>query len=113
MGGRGATQSERGVGRDGRKDYRMVKKAAPDPEPKQWTGGYDAAWKENLNIGDEVLLLFDRDGDLRRVIKVELDFSGKQVGWVLGPEGKGKVKPPIGGLAWVGYGSVGLILEWG
>lgn len=42
MGGRGATQSERGEGKDGRKDYRIVKKATIDPGPKQWIGGCDA-----------------------------------------------------------------------
>ncbi|KAB2600314.1 peroxiredoxin-2E-2 [Pyrus ussuriensis x Pyrus communis] len=117
MGGRGAMQSERGEGKDGRKDYRMVKKATLDPRSKQWIGGCDAvrsrltvkhqpapkAWKENLNIGNEVLLLPGRDSDFRRAIEVELDFSNKL----------GKMKPPIGGLACVGCGSVGLILEWG
>ncbi|KAK9921155.1 hypothetical protein M0R45_029678 [Rubus argutus] len=38
------------------------------------------AWKENLKIGDEVLLLSDGNGDFTRAIGVELDLSDKPVG---------------------------------
>ncbi|XP_009365315.1 peroxiredoxin-2E-2, chloroplastic [Pyrus x bretschneideri] len=38
------------------------------------------AWKENLNIGDEVLLLSDGNGDFTRAIGAELDLSDKPVG---------------------------------
>ena len=38
------------------------------------------AWKENLKIEDEVLLLSDGNGDFPRAIGVELDLSDKPVG---------------------------------
>ena len=38
------------------------------------------AWKENLNINDEVLLLSDGNGDFTRAIGCELDLSDKPVG---------------------------------
>ncbi|KNA15111.1 hypothetical protein SOVF_101200 [Spinacia oleracea] len=38
------------------------------------------AWKENLNINDEVLLLSDGNGDFTRAIGAELDLSDKPVG---------------------------------
>lgn len=38
------------------------------------------AWKENLKINDEVLLLSDGNGDFTRAIGVELDLSDKPVG---------------------------------
>ncbi|XP_022983105.1 peroxiredoxin-2E-1, chloroplastic-like [Cucurbita maxima] len=38
------------------------------------------AWKENLNVEDEVLLLSDGNGDFTRAIGCELDLSDKPVG---------------------------------
>ncbi|KAB1221272.1 Peroxiredoxin-2E, chloroplastic [Morella rubra] len=38
------------------------------------------AWKENLNINDEVLLLSDGNGDFTKGIGCELDLSDKPVG---------------------------------
>ncbi|RWR83453.1 Thioredoxin-like protein fold [Cinnamomum micranthum f. kanehirae] len=38
------------------------------------------AWKEDLKIGDEVLLLSDGNGEFTRKIGVELDLSDKPVG---------------------------------
>ncbi|EPS63922.1 hypothetical protein M569_10860, partial [Genlisea aurea] len=38
------------------------------------------AWKENLKIGDEVLLLSDGNGDFTRAIGCTLDLSDKPVG---------------------------------
>ncbi|KAL5974554.1 Peroxiredoxin-2E-1, chloroplastic [Asimina triloba] len=38
------------------------------------------AWKEDLKIGDEVLLLSDGNGSFTRAIGVELDLSDKPVG---------------------------------
>ncbi|KAF5194024.1 Peroxiredoxin-2e protein [Thalictrum thalictroides] len=38
------------------------------------------AWKEDLKIGDEVLLLSDGNGDFTKAIGVELDLSDKPVG---------------------------------
>ncbi|GAB4856502.1 hypothetical protein Ancab_014418 [Ancistrocladus abbreviatus] len=38
------------------------------------------AWKENLNINDEVLLLSDGNGDFTRAIGAELDLRDKPVG---------------------------------
>ncbi|XP_077235877.1 thioredoxin superfamily protein [Tasmannia lanceolata] len=38
------------------------------------------AWKKDLNIEDEVLLLSDGNGDFTRAIGVELDLSDKPVG---------------------------------
>ncbi|PKA47559.1 Peroxiredoxin-2E-2, chloroplastic [Apostasia shenzhenica] len=38
------------------------------------------AWKENLKIGDEVLLLSDGNGDFTRALGVELDLRDKPVG---------------------------------
>lgn len=38
------------------------------------------AWKENLKIGDEVLLLSDGNGEFTRALGVELDLSDKPVG---------------------------------
>lgn len=38
------------------------------------------AWKENLKINDEVLLLSDGNGDFTRAIGCELDLSDKPVG---------------------------------
>ncbi|XP_022144695.1 peroxiredoxin-2E-2, chloroplastic [Momordica charantia] len=38
------------------------------------------AWKENLNVKDEVLLLSDGNGDFTRAIGCELDLSDKPVG---------------------------------
>ncbi|KAA0043926.1 hypothetical protein IC582_009338 [Cucumis melo] len=38
------------------------------------------AWKDNLNIKDEVLLLSDGNGDFTRAIGCELDLSDKPVG---------------------------------
>ncbi|KAL9150099.1 hypothetical protein ABFS82_12G147600 [Erythranthe guttata] len=38
------------------------------------------AWKENLKIGDEVLLLSDGNGDFTRAIGCELDLSDKPIG---------------------------------
>ncbi|KAG0480702.1 hypothetical protein HPP92_011560 [Vanilla planifolia] len=38
------------------------------------------AWKENLNVGDEVLLLSDGNGDFTRALGVELDLRDKPVG---------------------------------
>lgn len=38
------------------------------------------AWKENLKIGDEVLLLSDGNGDFTRAIGSELDLSDKPIG---------------------------------
>lgn len=38
------------------------------------------AWKENLKIGDEVLLLSDGNRDFTRAIGCELDLSDKPVG---------------------------------
>ncbi|GMN40563.1 hypothetical protein TIFTF001_009794 [Ficus carica] len=38
------------------------------------------AWKEDLKIGDEVLILFDGNGDFTKAIGVELNLSDKPVG---------------------------------
>ncbi|PKU81616.1 peroxiredoxin-2E-1, chloroplastic [Dendrobium catenatum] len=38
------------------------------------------AWKENLKIGDEVLLLSDGNGEFTRALGVELDLRDKPVG---------------------------------
>lgn len=38
------------------------------------------AWKENLSIGDEVLMLSDGNGQFTRALGVELDLSDKPVG---------------------------------
>ncbi|KAI3442873.1 Glutaredoxin-dependent peroxiredoxin, partial [Psidium guajava] len=38
------------------------------------------AWKENLGVGDEVMLLSDGNGDFTRAIGCELDLSDKPVG---------------------------------
>lgn len=38
------------------------------------------AWKENLNINDEVLLLSDGNGVFTKAIGCELDLSDKPVG---------------------------------
>ncbi|KAJ6790539.1 Uncharacterized protein M6B38_249020 [Iris pallida] len=38
------------------------------------------AWKENLGIGDEVLLLSDGNGDFTRALGVELDLTDKPIG---------------------------------
>lgn len=38
------------------------------------------AWKENLNIKDEVLLLSDGNGEFTKAIGCELDLSDKPVG---------------------------------
>ena len=38
------------------------------------------AWKENLNVEEEVLLLSDGNGDFTRAIGCELDLSDKPVG---------------------------------
>ncbi|XP_042491844.1 peroxiredoxin-2E, chloroplastic-like [Macadamia integrifolia] len=38
------------------------------------------AWKENLKIEDEVLLLSDGNGDFTKAIGVELDLSDKPIG---------------------------------
>ncbi|XP_068659393.1 peroxiredoxin-2E-1, chloroplastic-like [Aristolochia californica] len=38
------------------------------------------AWKENLKIGDEVLLLSDGNGDFTKAIGAELDLRDKPVG---------------------------------
>ncbi|KAI3473323.1 hypothetical protein Pfo_030614 [Paulownia fortunei] len=38
------------------------------------------AWKENLKVGDEVLLLSDGNGDFTKAIRCELDLSDKPVG---------------------------------
>ncbi|PIA43396.1 hypothetical protein AQUCO_01900046v1 [Aquilegia coerulea] len=38
------------------------------------------AWKQDLKIGDEVLLLSDGNGDFTKAIGVELDLSDKPVG---------------------------------
>ncbi|XP_073062821.1 peroxiredoxin-2E-1, chloroplastic [Primulina eburnea] len=38
------------------------------------------AWKENLQVGDEVLLLSDGNGDFTKAIGCELDLSDKPVG---------------------------------
>ncbi|XP_011625989.1 peroxiredoxin-2E-1, chloroplastic [Amborella trichopoda] len=38
------------------------------------------AWKENLKIGDEVLLLSDGNGEFTRALGVTLDLSDKPVG---------------------------------
>ncbi|KAL3646823.1 Peroxiredoxin-2E-1, chloroplastic [Castilleja foliolosa] len=38
------------------------------------------AWKEDLKIGDEVLLLSDGNGDFTKAIGTELDLSDKPVG---------------------------------
>uniref|UniRef100_A0A803PU15 glutaredoxin-dependent peroxiredoxin n=1 Tax=Cannabis sativa TaxID=3483 RepID=A0A803PU15_CANSA len=37
------------------------------------------AWKENLKVNDEVLLLSDGNGDFTRAIGAELDLSDKPV----------------------------------
>jgi peroxiredoxin len=43
------------------------------------------AWKENLNINDEVLLLSDGNGDFTRAIGCELDLSDNPVSpWPVG-----------------------------
>ncbi|GER43444.1 peroxiredoxin [Striga asiatica] len=41
------------------------------------------AWKQDLKIGDEVMLLSDGNGDFTRAIGCELDLSDKPVGLVL------------------------------
>lgn len=38
------------------------------------------AWKEDLKIGDEVILLSDGNGDFTKAIGVELDLRDKPVG---------------------------------
>ncbi|CAA2959805.1 peroxiredoxin-2E-2, chloroplastic-like [Olea europaea subsp. europaea] len=38
------------------------------------------AWKKDLNIGDEVLLLSDGNGDFTKAIGCELDLSDKPIG---------------------------------
>uniref|UniRef100_A0A2P2MAJ1 glutaredoxin-dependent peroxiredoxin n=1 Tax=Rhizophora mucronata TaxID=61149 RepID=A0A2P2MAJ1_RHIMU len=38
------------------------------------------AWKENLGIKDEVLLLSDGNGEFNRAIRCEVDLSDKPVG---------------------------------
>lgn len=38
------------------------------------------AWKENLGVGDEVMLLSDGNGEFTRAIGCELDLSDKPVG---------------------------------
>ncbi|KAJ6845314.1 putative peroxiredoxin-2E-1, chloroplastic [Iris pallida] len=38
------------------------------------------AWKEDLKVGDEVLMLSDGNGDFTRALGVELDLSDKPVG---------------------------------
>ncbi|KAJ0744831.1 putative thioredoxin-dependent peroxiredoxin [Helianthus annuus] len=38
------------------------------------------AWKADLGIGDEVLLLSDKNGEFTRAIGCELDLSDKPVG---------------------------------
>lgn len=38
------------------------------------------AWKKDLNIGDDLLLLSDGNGDLTRAIGCELDLSDKPIG---------------------------------
>ncbi|KAK2369543.1 peroxiredoxin-2E, chloroplastic [Trifolium repens] len=38
------------------------------------------AWKEDLKVNDEVLLLSDGNGDFTKAIGVELDLSDKPVG---------------------------------
>lgn len=38
------------------------------------------AWKENLSVGDEVLLLSDGNGEFTRALGVELDLRDKPVG---------------------------------
>lgn len=38
------------------------------------------AWKENLNINDEVMLLSDGNGDFTRAIGAELDLRDKPIG---------------------------------
>ncbi|RZC76800.1 hypothetical protein C5167_000931 [Papaver somniferum] len=38
------------------------------------------AWKEDLKIGDEVLLLSDGNGDFTRALGVEMDLSDKPIG---------------------------------
>lgn len=38
------------------------------------------AWKENLKVGDDVLLLSDGNGDFTKAIGCELDLSDKPVG---------------------------------
>ncbi|XP_072950719.1 peroxiredoxin-2E-1, chloroplastic [Typha angustifolia] len=38
------------------------------------------AWKEDLKVGDEVLLLSDGNGEFTRALGVELDLSDKPVG---------------------------------
>jgi peroxiredoxin len=38
------------------------------------------AWKENLKVGDEVLLLSDGNGDFTKALGVEMDLSDKPVG---------------------------------
>lgn len=38
------------------------------------------AWEKDLNVGDEVLLLSDGNGDFTKAIGCELDLSDKPVG---------------------------------
>lgn len=38
------------------------------------------AWKQDLNVGDEVLLLSDGNGDFTRALGVELDLTDKPIG---------------------------------
>ena len=38
------------------------------------------AWKENLKVSDEILILSDGNGDFTRAIGAELDLSDKPVG---------------------------------
>ncbi|XP_021743149.1 peroxiredoxin-2E-1, chloroplastic-like [Chenopodium quinoa] len=38
------------------------------------------AWKESLNVGDEVMMLSDGNGDFTRAIGAELDLSDKPIG---------------------------------
>ncbi|KAJ4972280.1 hypothetical protein NE237_005379 [Protea cynaroides] len=38
------------------------------------------AWKENLKVGDEVMLLSDGNGEFTRAIGAELDLSDKPIG---------------------------------
>jgi peroxiredoxin len=38
------------------------------------------AWKENLKVGDEVMLLSDGNGDFTKALGVEMDLSDKPVG---------------------------------
>ena len=45
------------------------------------------AWEKDLNVGDDVLLLSDGNGEFTKAIGCELDLSDKNVrvyNWVLG-----------------------------